>query len=68
MEKISFHGNKVVFAIAGLLLLAFLSALGTYRLKKSAEIRHWQKELTSYNLRLENENQVAKGASAPEQQ
>ena len=68
MEPISSHGNRLTVAMVALLVLALITTVGTYRLKKSAEIKRWQKELSSYSARLENENQIAKGTVLPEEQ
>ena len=56
MELTSFHGNKAGISIIAILVLSLCSAAGTYRLKKTAEIRRWQKTLTAYSVQLENEN------------
>ena len=61
MEPISFHGSKAVISIAAILVLSICTVAGTYRLKKTAQIKQWQKALTSYSLELEKENQLAKG-------
>ena len=58
MEPISSRGNKVPLSMTVLLVLAILSAAGTYRLKKTAQINRWEKELASYSVMLETENQV----------
>ena len=58
MEQTSFHGSKIVLSITGLLALTLLTVVGTYRLKKSAEIKRWEKALTLYSLELEQENKL----------
>lgn len=58
MEPISSRGNKVPLSMTVLLVLAILSAAGTYRLKKTAQINRWEKELASYSVMLETENQL----------
>lgn len=57
MGSTSFHGNKVGIASIIILALSFCTAAGTYRLKKSAEIRLWEKSLVIYSSQLEQENQ-----------
>ena len=58
MEPISSRGNKVPLSMTVLLVLAILSASGSYRLKKTAQINRWEKELASYSVMLETENQL----------
>ena len=60
MEEISSHGNKVPFSMTALLVLAILSAAESYRLKKTAQINRWEKELAAYSVVLEKENQLVK--------
>ena len=60
MEEISSRGNKVPFSMTALLVLAILSAAGSYRLKKTAQINRWEKELAAYSVVLEKENQLVK--------
>ena len=67
MAPISSHGNKLAVSMSALVVLALITTVGTYRLKKSAEIKRWQKELSSYNVRLENENQMATGTIQTEE-
>ena len=66
MEQISYHGNKIFFSITGILVLSLCTVLATYRLKKTAEIKHWKKALALYSKQLEQENQIAKSESYPE--
>ena len=56
MEKISYHGNKAVVSLMVILALAICSMAATYRLKKTAQIRLWEKSLAVYSERLEEEN------------
>ena len=67
MEPTSFHGSKAVISITAVLAISVCAVVGTYRLKKSAQIKHWQKAMTLYSLELEKENQLAKGESAVEE-
>ena len=46
--------------MTALLVLAILSAAGSYRLKKTAQINRWEKELAAYSVVLEKENQLVK--------
>ena len=62
MEEISFHGNKIGLMLFFVMALSVCSAVGTYRLKKTAELKHWEKALAAYSVELENENNaVVKG-------
>ena len=63
MGLISSHGNKSGIAIISLLVLSLCSAAGTYRLKKTAEINRWQKEMQVYSLELEKENNAERIAA-----
>ena len=67
MEGISFHGNKIVWSITALLALALLTSLCSYRLKKTAELKLWEKKLSTYSLELEEENKIAKSDFLPEE-
>ena len=67
METTSFHGNKIPFSIAALLALTLCSLLASYSLKKSAQMKYWEKALTAYSLQLEEENQLAKNTAVPTQ-
>ena len=67
MEPTSFHGSKAVISIAAILAICVCTVVGTYRLKKSAQIRQWQKAHLSYSLKLENENRLAKGNYSAEE-
>ena len=58
MDSILFHGNKIGLASIVILALSFCTAVGTYRLKKSAEIRLWEKSLANYSSQLEQKNQA----------
>lgn len=58
MHSTLFHGNKVGIAAIIILALSFCTAAGTYRLKKSAEIRLWEKSLVNYSSQLEQKNQA----------
>lgn len=60
MDKISFHGSKVCVSITAVLALSLCLAVGTYRLKKTAQLKLLEKELASYSFTLEQENQLAK--------
>lgn len=62
MEKISFPGSKLGVPLFFVLILTLCSIAGTYRLKKSAEIRLWEKSLASYTAKLEKENLEVKQA------
>ena len=70
MEQISFpgnsSGNKLAFCVTGIVALALCTVVGTYRLKKVAELKHWEKELASYSKELEYDNKIAKGESYTE--
>ena len=66
MEEISSRGNKVPFSMTALLVLAILSAAGSYRLKKTAQINRWEKELATYSIALEKENQLVKSQLSQE--
>ncbi len=59
MDSTLFHGNKIGLASIVILALSFCTAVGTYRLKKSAEIKLWEKSLIVYSAQLEQENQAA---------
>ena len=59
METTSFHGNKVCISVIALLILALCTAAATYRLKKTAEIKRWEKEMIAYSSQLESENLLA---------
>ena len=39
--------------------ITFGTTVGSYRLKKTAQLRYWQKALSDYSLQLENENFAA---------
>ena len=58
MDLISSRGNRTGISIITVLVLSLCSAAGTYRLKKTAEIKRWQKEMAVYSIQLENENLV----------
>jgi hypothetical protein len=60
MQKTSSRGNK--FGISAVLILAVCisSLVGTYRLKKSAELALWKKSLAKYSAQLEQENEAIK--------
>ena len=58
MDSTSFHGNKVGMAAIIILALSLSTAAATYRLKKSAEIRLWEKSMTLYSSQLEEKNQA----------
>ena len=60
MDKTSFHGNKIYVSITAALALALCLAVGTYRLKKTAQLKLLQKKLAAYSFTLEQENQLAK--------
>jgi len=66
MEQTSFHGSRLVLSLSVLLLLSLSFLVETYRLKKSAEINHWKKELSLYSKTLDNENQLARDQSMRE--
>ena len=59
MDSTLFHGNKIGLASIVILALSFCTAVGTYRLKKSAEIKLWEKSLIVYSAQLKEENQAA---------
>ena len=61
MEPTSFHGSKTFYSVAAAVAIVLCTVVGTYRLKKSAQLKHWQKAMTVYSLQLEQENQLAKG-------
>ncbi len=67
MEPILSRGSKLALSMTGILVLTLSAAAGTYRLKKSAEIKRWEKELSAYSLQLKNENQLAKEKGLQEQ-
>ena len=67
MEPTSFHGSKAVISIAAILAICVCTVAGTYRLKKSAQIRQWQKALAAYSVQLEKENQIAKSSYSTEE-
>ena len=55
MEAILSRGNKVFVSLTAILALAVCSAVVTYRLKKSAQIKLWEKSLEAYSEKLEKE-------------
>jgi hypothetical protein len=59
MDSTLFHGNKIGLASIVILALSFCTAVGTYRLKKSAEIKLWEKSLIVYSAQLKEKNQAA---------
>ena len=59
MDSILSHGNKAGFGAIILLALSLCTAVGTYRLKKSSEIKLWEKTLAVYSEQLAKENQSA---------
>ena len=61
MEQISFRGSKALFSVIVILALSVCTVFATYRLKKTAQIKLWEKALVQYSNQLENENQIAKG-------
>ena len=70
MEPISYPGNnagsKITLFGAGLVVLALCTVVGTYRLKKVAEMKYWEKALATYSRDLEQNNRIAKGDSIVE--
>ena len=60
MHSTLFHGNKVGIAAIVILALSFCTAAGTYRLKKTTQFNRWEKELATYSIVLEKENQLVK--------
>ena len=60
MEAILSRGNKVFVTLTAILALAVCSAVVTYRLKKSAQIKLWEKSLEAYSEKLEKENLIVK--------
>ena len=58
MEATSFRGNRIGISITAVAALSLVTAAGTYRLKKTAEIKKWQKALTVDSVQLENENKA----------
>ena len=68
MEPTSFHGSKAFYSVAAAVAIVLCTVVGTYRLKKSAQLKHWQKAMTVYSLQLEQENQLAKGEDFSEVQ
>ena len=61
MEQISSHGSKGLFSVIAILALSVCTVFATYRLKKTAQIKLWEKEFIQYSKQLEAENQIAKG-------
>ncbi len=59
MDSTLSHGNKAASTAIIILALSLSTLVGTYRLKKSAEIKLWKKSLTVYSAQLEKENQTA---------
>ena len=59
VEKISFRGNKFGLTFGFVLILSLCSAAGTYRLKKTSQIKRWEKASVIYTQTLEEENQQA---------
>lgn len=59
MEKTSFHGSKIGIPLFFVLVLSLCSAFGTYKLKKTTEIRLWEKNLAAYDAKLDSENKAA---------
>ncbi len=60
MEKTSFPGSRIGVPLFFVLALSVCSAFSSYRLKKSAEIKLWEKNLTTYSANLTMENTAAK--------
>ena len=67
METTAFHGSRLAFSIAGIIAVSLCAVAGTYRLKKSAQLKYWEKALASYSLQVENENHLAKGDFSTEE-
>ena len=65
METTSFHGNRIPFSIAALLALTICTLAASYSLKKSAQMKYWDKVLSAYSRQLEQENQLAKSNANP---
>ena len=59
MEGTSFRGNKFGITVFFVLALSLCSVAGTYRLKKIAEIKKWEKNYDLYSQKLESENKDA---------
>ena len=59
VESTSSRGSKIGISIIAVLAFSLCAVAGTYRLKKSAEIKLWQKSLTVYSEKLEQENKLA---------
>ena len=55
----SYHGNRLMFFSVIILTLSICTAVSTYRLRKSAELNRWLKEMAVYDLQLEEENRLA---------
>jgi len=55
----SSHGSKLALPLFFVLVLSLSSAVATYRLRKSAEIKRWEKTMELYSSRLREENQAA---------
>ena len=60
MAKTSFPGSRIGVPLFFVLALSVCSAFSSYRLKKSAEIKRWEKNLTVYSANLSMENAAAK--------
>ena len=52
MELISSHGNRVGISIVGILVVCLCTAAGAYRLKKTAELKQWQKSIFEVYMEL----------------
>jgi hypothetical protein len=51
--------GKTVCSVVIVVAMALGTAVCSYRLKKTAEIRLWEKSLSDYSERLQNENLAA---------
>ena len=60
METTSFHGSKITFSMAAILVLAICTVVASYSLKKTSQLKYWSRANKAYSLQLEQENQIAK--------
>ena len=58
-EKILSRGNRTVMPVVIIIAMTLCMVAGEYRLKKSAELSRWKKEMEIYNTNLEKENLAA---------
>ena len=66
MAPTSSPGNKIILPMTGILAITLCALVGAYRVKKTSEIKLWEKQLAVYSYQLESENQAVKNQLARE--